>query len=422
MSNTKKPLKAREAAYLALLSSLKGECFIIEFLNRWQKHDSPSLQDFHLAQEISCGSMRMSLALDHLAAQLADKKKLSLKLTEKALLRTAIYQYYYMDRIPLYAIADESVAMAHKYCHRTFAYFLNAILRKIETVDFSIPQGNNSLDLSIRYSYPQFFVEQLLNSYGVDTTLQILELGNRPSPTMFRLRPSAYDQLNSLSGVSWVCKEPFPMAAIENSAQLPSFANSSDYYIQNATPATLIGKLCQGLSKSPERVLDVCAAPGGKSIAVHDFFPKTSLYANDISETKIGLLTHNFAKYGIHASVSCLDGQHLNYSEPFSVIILDVPCSNSGVLYKRAEARWRLTPQALEDIEQTQLQLIKKSTQLLHKNGEIWYLTCSILPQENESLIQKACQLFSLKTPTSSLTILPNKEGWDGGFSAILTI
>lgn len=419
---SKKPFKAREAAYLGLLSSLRGECFITDFLKQWKTFHSPSQEDFHLAQEISYGSMQMTLALDYLACQLTDKKKLSLKLSEKALLRTAIYQHHYMNRIPLYAIADESVALAKHYCHQTFAQFLNAILRKLQTTSLTLPTGNDPAELSIRYSYPLFFVNHVIQSNGLEAALRILKAGNQPSPTMFRLRPLADQERPHLSNIQWSCKEPFPVGVIENSSLLSSFSSSPDYYIQNATPATLIGKLCQNLSFIPTKILDVCAAPGGKTIAVYDSFPKAKFYVNDVSEEKTALLKQNLDKYHIPALISCCPGQTLQFPESFDVVILDVPCSNSGVLNKRPEARWRLGQKELSQIEETQLQLLKNAVHLIHKNGEIWYLTCSILKQENEELIQKACQLFSLKIAREPETIFPNLEGWDGGFAVSLKL
>jgi 16S rRNA (cytosine967-C5)-methyltransferase len=101
------------------------------------------------------------------------------------------------------------------------------------------------------------------------------------------------------------------------------------------------------------------------------------------------------------------------------VIILDVPCSNSGVFNKRPEARWRLTAESLQELKEIQMKLLGHAAELLASGGVVWYLTCSILRDENEGLLSKACEQFGLVVEYSQ-TVLPNEDGWDGGFGALL--
>jgi 16S rRNA (cytosine967-C5)-methyltransferase len=393
---------SREIAYLSLLDSLKNSRFISDTLDEWQQQEQPSTADFNLAQEIAYGSARMAKTLDYLATQLSSNKKLNLKLKEKALLRTALYQHFFLDRIPIYALASETLKIAQKYCHPVFGSFVNGILRKLPC-EIPLPAGDSVEALEIRYSYPPFFIQELIKAYGLPSTKEILAIGNKSGLTMARLRTS----------------QPFQMMVINESTQIDQIAKSPDYYIQNITPMTLMSVLKEHLSFIPGTILDLCASPGGKSILAHDFFPKADLYANDISEEKLKKLSENFKKYGIQAHLSCAKGEELITSDKFDLIILDVPCSNSGVLNRRPEARWRLSEQNLNELEHAQLRLLEKAVSLLAQDGQIWYLTCSILPQENERLIQKACHQFGLKSMTTK-AILPNQEGYDGGFAASL--
>jgi len=172
-------------------------------------------------------------------------------------------------------------------------------------------------------------------------------------------------------------------------------------------------------SKAPARILDLCASPGGKLLAAHDLFPQAKLYANDVSPEKIMRLSQNLAKYGVKADLNCGQGEDYQSSELFDLIILDVPCSNSGVLNKRPEARWRLTPKVIEGLRQTQSRLVKHAADLLAPGGVIWYLTCSILKSENEEMIEDVIQHDRLEKVFSKI-VLPNYEGWDGGFGCVL--
>lgn len=411
-------MNAREAAYLALMSSLKGEGFISPILEKWYQNDRPSTSDFAFAKEIGYGSLRMMLALDYLASSLAQPQKLSLKLKEKALLRTALYQHYFMSKVPLYAIVNETIEIAKKYCHSSFVKFLNVLLRKIQNTSLTLPSGDSIENLSIRFSYPQFFIQELLNSYTKEQTQQILEAGNSPSKTTVRLRSHVPHPLTpSLQIIQDI---PASMAILTDVSALPEISSSPNYYIQNITPAVLIAKLAKH-TPPPNNILDLCASPGGKLLAAHDIFPTAQLFGNDISPQKISRLSENLEKYHVPANLTCGPGESYTSPHKFDVIILDVPCSNSGVLNKRPEARWRLNSEAMDQLELTQKKLVRHASTLLSDNGVIWYLTCSILSRENEDLIASVCQEHQL-TIEFSETILPNTNGWDGGYACLLSI
>ena len=159
--------------------------------------------------------------------------------------------------------------------------------------------------------------------------------------------------------------------------------------------------------------------PAANPYASTIFFRKLNFLLTNIGKENL-LLTENFNKYAIKANVSITRGE--NYASPhlFDVIILDVPCSNSGVLNKRPEARWRLHEGSLNELEQIQLKLIEHAKSLLTPTGQIWLMTCSILPSENERLVEKAARLYGLSVGYQEC-VMPNKAGWDGGFAAVLS-
>jgi len=417
-------LSPREAAYFALLFSLKQENYVAKSLENWQQRDKPSALDFAFAYEIAAGSARMALALDYIALQLTTNKKLSLKLKERALLRTAIYQHCFMDRVPLYAIVDESIKIAKKYCHVSFANFLNALLRKLSDNTPSLPLGNTADDLSIRLSYPVYFVKALVDDYGMEQAVDLLEIGNKPQAILVRIRPGMNQEDSAYKHLKLFDSNNISLGMIENASQLSGVASSPNLYIQNATPAVLISELAQKSNLThpqscPKRILDLCASPGGKLLAAHDAFPEASLFANDVSQEKLLQLSKNLAKYQIEANLSCGPGEEYPEGDPFDIVILDVPCSNSGVLHKRPEARWRLNPESIKSLKKTQLKLLEHASTLINKDGVIWYLTCSILKDENEGLISEFCSRHAMEVVWSR-TILPNNDGWDGGYGCLL--
>lgn len=408
----------REIAYLALLAAKREERYIADTLDEWIRQTDPSPRDAALAREIAYGSCRMALALDAIGAQCASSGKLSLKSKERLLLHTALYQHFYLKRIPLYAIVNETLEVARKYCHAQFVKFLNGALRSLETFKPSLPAGDSIADISIRLSYPAHLVEELISAYGTDQAKAILEAGNLAAPTMFRVRaPAALASLPE-EAYRYVEGSGDKTALLLNSGSMPAVAASPMLYIQNATPAALMAFLKEG-GREPKSILDVCASPGGKLLLAHDLFPGATLHGNDVSLQKVERLNENLAKYGIAATVTCGKGEELQSDSLFDLIILDVPCSNTGVLNKRPEARWRFNREHIAETARIQMELLTHAVGLLADNGEIWYLTCSIMPAENEILAAKAQEKLGLQVRAMK-TILPNTEGWDGGFACAL--
>lgn len=391
---------AREAAFMAVWAAYREEAYVSDSLHAWEKSAQPTKKDLKLAWEIAHGTVRMKLALDYAAKQYAERSRLNIKTKERALLHTAMYQHIFMARIPLYAIVNESVAIARKHCHSTFAAFLNALLRKLDKIEFPdiFPKDDTMEALSIRFSYPPFYVKELMQDYGLNAAKSILEIQNRPPQPMARLR----DQ-----------NQVVPI----DTNEIPQLAKRNDLYLQNITPAHLIWQLSEG--QNPKTILDLCASPGGKLLALHDRFPNADLSANDISEEKLTRLKENCSKYNLTVSLSCGPGEEFQSGKLYDLVVLDVPCSNTGVLNKRPEARWRLSEKQLQELESTQLRLLEHARHLIAPKGEIWFMTCSILKRENENLIAKACMLFGY-TVRKQLVVLPNSEGWEGGYAAAL--
>lgn len=408
----------REAAYFALISSDKEH--IESTLEIWQKLNKPASKDLRLAKELAFGTIKRLSSLDFLAKQLTSTGKLNLKSKEKMLLRMAIYQFVFMERIPFYAIVDEKVGLAKKHFGMKTANFFNAVLRKAKDLKLELPRTENPVeDLAIFYSYPTFFVKKLMSEYGLKKAKEIMEVQNHFFPPTVRLRKKAGDTLLKGKELHYLLDGTFEVVQIPKDVEITSIAANPDFYIQNATPAFLIASLAKDIP-SPKTILDLCAAPGGKLLACRDLFPEAELFANDVSEEKCALIRDNLRKYGAFSHISCQRGEVYQAFQKFDLIVLDVPCSNSGVLHKRPEARWRLLPENLKQLEELQIAIVKNAASLLNPGGQIWYLTCSILREENEDLIKKVCQRFRLKVFGKMLSVLPNDQGLDGGFGCAL--
>ncbi len=349
-------------------------------------------RDQALAYEICCGTIRYWNQLQWVAEQLTPTGKLSLKNREKSLLFPALYQIYYLERVPHYAVIDETVKLAKKHCHASVGSFLNGVLRKASQTPLTLPNDHSVHSLSIRYSQTPYFVEQLIQENGEAQAIEILIASNTRPRYFVRSR-----------------EDPFKYSPIE------SGWDQTEGYIQNPTPGMLVKFLAEKTPK-PATILDLCASPGGKLLLAHDLYPNARLWANDVSESRMVPLKENLSKFGISADLQVGLGENYPTTTKFDLIILDVPCTNSGVFNKRVEARWRISNNSVNDLKVIQERLINHAAELLTPTGCIWFMTCSILESENKI---SGCSPRLKKL--AEITHFPSPDGTDGGYGCVLT-
>jgi len=404
-------MSARQAIFSALYAYEKKGSYIEDELLNWGEPDDKNRR---LARQVASGVIRRDASLTYLIHQLQPKLKISAK--AMIILKMAIYQHYFMDRVPDYAIISESIVLAKKLLPLALQKLLYALLKKMEKISFSLPQDDSSESLVSRLSYPLEFIQLVTGTYGLNKTKYILNAMNSTFPTTFRVRKSQdlpKGHFEKIGNFGWDFYQLTSMDSVS------SFANLPNVYIQNPTPAYLFHELSKSLFSPPLSVLDLCAAPGGKTLMAAECFEKAKIVCNDISSNKIALLKSNIEKYDLPVQITNYDATEYPDKEKFDLIILDAPCSNSGVLNKRVEARWRLTEQNMTNHTQLQKKMLQRAIKLLSDQGVIFYLTCSIIPFENEKLMQEIALQESMKV-LKEMLILPDEKGMDGGFGCAL--
>ncbi len=339
--------------------------------------------------------------------------KTRFKRIEKLIAAIGAYQILFMDSVPTYAAVNETIFLAKKHTHPSFYKKLNAILRKISSKGYEA--FLLKADLKTRYSLSEDLEHLLSNAFSKEKLRSLLEVFQKEKVSFFRLRKNFSSE--SLQPFNDMIK-PYNEAFYEvvDSQVIQKLCKEQSLYFQNPTPYLLVEFL---KDKAPEKILDLCAAPGGKLLLAGEEFPRAKLFANDLSEQRLETIKENFSKYQLDAEFSCVDA--LEYDKKgFDLVILDVPCSNTGVIRKKPEAKFRFTREALSELTTLQKRLIEKALSLLNPGGAIWYMTCSILPEENEALIEEVCSKLPVCCKKSQ-TILPAEDGLDGGFAALLT-
>ncbi|WP_372366406.1 transcription antitermination factor NusB [Candidatus Uabimicrobium sp. HlEnr_7] len=390
--------------------------------------------DKNLITEIVNGIHRRKLTLQYLIEYYSHAKP-QIKIYNCLLL--AIYELLYLEKTPAYAVIHSCVEQSKKISKKAGKY-TNAILRNIQRdtkkqqakhaqnyLPISQQQGwvfakdifpkDNNRYLSIVYSYPKFLVEKWSKHFGKQQCLTLLQMGNtRPNITA-RVRNHLED--DSLTMINE------KMAQINASGSISKLNGhySGDWIIQGAASIETI-ELMQ--IKKHSSVLDLCAAPGGKSFHIADNMENTGfVVACDKSVERLKKLHDNQQRLKIKNIYSvALNSKKLpkGFDDKFDYVLIDAPCSNSAVFNKRVEARWRFSAKSLKQLSQEQYELLKSGAFAVKPGGMLVYSTCSVEPEENADLVTRFLNDNTQFTCIQSKIMLPELPFVDGGSVHIL--
>lgn len=454
----------RELALQVLQAVRGGKGFAQENLDRLIQEHSPSGPDAHLATELALGVLRWRLTLHRLLRPFvrADWQRLHPVLADALLL--AAYQLWMLDRIPAHAAVSQSVALAKASCGRQTGNLANAVLRNMLRqltaqhlpID-QLPEDSQSLwrdaatglrfdrpvwpdpgerpldHLAITTSHPLKVVKRWVDNFGLEAARGICRTNQHRPPIVVRpnpLRCSAQSLQATLAeeGVSASLHAQPGLLVLQGPVSLRRLRTFSDGLFQ-PQDATASQAVCAGWPRPGELILDLCAAPGGKATQAAELMhDQGTVLACDVSEPKLARVQANAQRLGLRAVRCTLAGQLKGLLDQLSaprLVIVDVPCSNTGVLSRRPEARYRFTGRRLEKLVRQAEELLATATRLADPAGRVVYATCSIEPEENERLVQGFCQRDRRWRLADSRLTLPHAgtdatQWQDGGYWALL--
>jgi 16S rRNA (cytosine967-C5)-methyltransferase len=391
---------ARAAAFDILLRVERDSSYAAELLHS-RAVASLSTVDHSLATELVMGVLRWQSLLDAEISQSSSQPLSRLDLEVLIALRLALYQLRWLTRIPARAAIHESVELVKRARKRSAAPFVNAVLRKL-VAGTSLnsaavtPQinGTSTQTLAASAAHPLWLVERWTQAYGLDAAIQICRHNQSVPVTAIRLRdPAAEVQLRA-EGI-----ELAPGALLASARRVlrgdvtASTAFRSGQCVIQDEASQLVAALV-GHGKS---VLDCCAAPGGKTLAIADRNANAQIAAVDLHAHRARLLrrllraqnTTRDAGDG-YVGVVAADARHLPFATSFDRVLADVPCSGTGTLSRNPEIKWRLTPKDLPDLQLRQIAILPSAMALVAVGGRIVYSTCSLEREENEDVIERA--------------------------------
>jgi 16S rRNA (cytosine967-C5)-methyltransferase len=427
--------KPREiAAQVLQRRTLSGADYVEDILDKALASAGLSSQDRGLAHELVYGVVRWQATLDWLIAR--KTHRLQQKPMLQNLLRMGLYQVFWLDRIPDHAAVHEAVELAKRAGFGPQAGFVNAVLRGYLRESDATRQLLSSLKVSqpsLGYSHPEWLVTRWQQRWGMERAARLLEWNN--------VAPACYARVNTLKtdpgrlldrwreeGIEydfvrrdWFDENlVFQLKSHPLLSQVPSFQQGW-FYVQD--PSTLLA--ARELNAQPgESVLDFCAAPGGKTTYIAQLMNNQgNLVAHDPDPHRLKLLEQNCARLGatcVSATSSTSTSHFTLRTSGFDRILVDAPCSNSGVIRRRVDLRWRIRPEEIERLRTAQCQLLSRAAPLLKRGGTLIYSTCSLEPEENGALITEFLGKHPDFERLLERELIPFNDGVDGAYVARL--
>jgi 16S rRNA (cytosine967-C5)-methyltransferase len=389
----------------------EGALFADDILHEALAGNQFALLDRAFLTEIFYGVLRNLSLLDFLIKQLREEP---LDVFTRQVMRLGLYQIFHM-RIPHHAAVNETVNLA-----KQARGLVNALLRRSIRENETLHRRLNDAPPEVRLSHPNHLIRRWQSQFGAESANLLCEWNNTPAEVYVRANGLKVSPGELLRGAA--DSEPHPAhPAVIRVKYIPfRWIISGLCYVQD--PSTLIA--CELLAPQPgERVLDACAAPGGKTSYLAQLMEdRGEIVACDASRKRLERLNENLRRLGA-TLVRPLAIDWIRDPIPlepgsFDRILVDAPCSNTGVIRRRVDVRWRLAPGEFHAMQEKQVAILRKIAPFLREGGTLVYSTCSLEPEENEGVVARACEEIQGLRFIESRKSLPFRDAIDGAFAA----
>ncbi len=378
---------ARQAAFTILLRVERESAYAVELLHSGLL-DTLSAVDRNLATEIVMGVLRWRSVLDHTIARFSFTPFRKLDLEVLTALRMGAYQKQFLSKIPSHAVVNETVELVKQSKKTSAAGLANAVMRKIKRgADISSADAQNLNDPVNTLAHPKWLVERWAENFGHDKAKLICEYDQRIPSTVVRLSAPEDEETLAAKGIGL---EPCALmrgarVVTNGDVTASELFRSSKVAIQDEG-----SQLVAALVGNGERILDCCAAPGGKTGALAARLPQAEIFAAELHPHRARLLRRLAPQPNVH--VITANALALPFAGDFDRVLADVPCSGTGTLARNPEIKWRLKPEDLFDLQSRQTAILQAAMRHVAPGGRLVYSTCSLEPEENEQVVAACLQ------------------------------
>jgi 16S rRNA (cytosine967-C5)-methyltransferase len=414
-----------------------------------------SQQDKRLVYELTLGVLRKKIYLDWIIKHFSTRFPKDQEVLTA--LRLGLYQLLFMTGITKYAAVNESVLLVEKYGKKSAKAQVNAILRRAIEEEVTLNFPDEVEEISVLESFPRWLLERWIEAYSFERAVEIAKALNLRQQTAFRVTAKGLRKGFTPPPDTFSHPEVADSFVAKDVSSLLKPAEEGLIYFQE--PASqFVGKLASNFEA--ENILDLCAAPGGKTTLIADIFSKSSendrmraesntepenkaeawvrkakIYAGDYYFQRLKLLKENFLRQDKEPPLLCLYDAEKGLpfkDESFDLIIVDAPCSGTGTIRSNPELRYRIRPESILELSGKQRKILSNASKLLRKGGHLIYSVCSLEPEEGEDVISqflienKEFKLVLPKVPAKYICkerlirTFPDRDKMDGFFAAIM--
>jgi 16S rRNA (cytosine967-C5)-methyltransferase len=444
---------ARNAAFSILLAIERGKAHSDDLLHGTAL-DALSAADRNLATALVLGVLRWQILLDEQLKHLLKKPGAKLDPEPLIALRMGAFQLLFLDRIPNHAAIDESVELAKQSGHRFASGMANAVLRKLGAPGVKASKNLSDEQASVE-AHPAWMVERWAQFYGLAAARAICRHGQAQPPLTVRIADPSVETELIEAGVRFEPGELLTAARMAISGDVTATAAFREGRVRVQDEGSqLIGELtaCAGkdFGQEVERILDACAAPGGKTLILAERNPLAQILACEASPRRFAALQKRLAASAGRVECRHADATGLKEDAAFDLVLADVPCSGTGTLGRNPEIRHRIRLENLARQAERQRDLLRAAVRCVRPGGRVVYSTCSLEPEENEQIVAAVlegnhdCRQISLAscvesmllsgiltpsgaerlgasvTPEGALRLLPGTLPTDGFFAALV--
>lgn len=399
-----------------------------------EKYQYLSKQERAFMTRLVEGTLEHQIELDYILNSFSKTKVKKMKPVIRNILRMGVYQLLYMDAIPDSAVCNEAVKLSKKRGLSQLSGFVNGLLRNIarNKKDIAYPDSKKDFAsyLEVTYSLPKWMVEKWIASYGEEQTQKIAKGFYRDAPLSIRtnttkITPEELKVRLEQEGVSVSAVEGMPYAFdISDFDYLQGLSSFREglFYVQDLS-SMQVAKAAE--VKENDYVIDVCAAPGGKSTHLAELLKGTGMVeARDLTEAKVDLIRENMNRQGLSnmkAVVWDATKKHEDSIRKADVLICDLPCSGLGIMGKKTDIRYKMNEETMDELVDLQRQILDVVWEYVKPNGTLVYSTCTINKDENEDNVAWFLEKHKEFSLEYEKQFLPGESTHDGFFLAKLT-
>ena len=374
---------ARIAAYDILLRVERERAYADELLHS-ALLNSLSAADRGLCTEIVMGVLRWRARLDFAIEKLASRAVERLDLEILIVLRMGLYQIGWLERVPARAAVNESVELVKRARKRSAVAFANAVLRKATPGSLEVPPAHDDASLALEWSHPEWLVERWVRDYGFEVARGICEFDQQVPETVVRVPDDAAERELIESGVGLTNGRIVSRAYIVQRGDVVKTLVFNEGRVHFQDEGSQLAALLVGRGR---RMLDCCAAPGGKTIVMAERNPEAEIMAAELHEHRARSLRERVRAKNVF--VVTADVRDLPLSGDYDRVLADVSCSGTGTLARNPEIKWKLQPSDLTELHSKQVDILRAALRQLEAGGRCVYSTCSLEREECESVVEE---------------------------------